>query len=259
MAIKLNANSYPVDLCYDMYDPYHYYRSQIVNGQPYFVAGGYDHKTGHESNTQKCFLELEAHCRRYFDVKEVSYKWSSQYFEPADGLPYIGRLPGHSDLVYVATGFGGNGMTYSQVSALVLKSILLNQDSPYISLFNPNRIKPVAGFKNFITHNAEVAKDFVGRFFSHDKLHELADIAPGEGKVVSYESKMIALYKDEQGEIHAISPVCTHLKCSVSWNNAEQTWDCPCHGARYTKDGEMVTGPAFIDLEKINVDELVEK
>jgi len=259
MAVKLNNSKYPEDLCYDMYDPYHYYRTQMVDGEPYFIAGGYDHKTGHEENTQKCFLELEAHCRKYFDVSKVAYQWSSQYFEPADGLPYIGRLPGHTDLVYVATGFGGNGMTYSQVSALVLRSILLNQDNPCISLFNPGRIKPVAGFKNFITHNAEVAKDFAGKFFSREKLHELADIAPGEGRVVTYESKKIALHKDENGEIHAISPICTHLKCSVSWNGAEHTWDCPCHGARYSKDGEVLTGPASIDLEKINVEDLVEK
>jgi glycine/D-amino acid oxidase-like deaminating enzyme/nitrite reductase/ring-hydroxylating ferredoxin subunit len=259
MAVKLNNDTYPENLCYDMYDPYHYYRTQMVDNEPYFIAGGYDHKTGHEENTQKCLMELEAHVRRYFDIKKIAYQWSSQYFESADGLPYIGKLPGHTDLVYVATGFGGNGMTYSQVSALVLKSILLNQDSPYISLFDPNRLKPVAGFKNFITHNAEVAKDFLGKYFSREKLHELAELAPGEGKVVTYESEKIALHKDENGEIHAISPACTHLKCSVAWNNAEQSWDCPCHGARYSHDGEVLTGPATADLEKINMEELVEK
>jgi glycine/D-amino acid oxidase-like deaminating enzyme/nitrite reductase/ring-hydroxylating ferredoxin subunit len=259
MALKLKNNKYPEGLCYDMYDPYHYYRSQIVDGEPYFIVGGYDHKTAQEANTQKCFLELEAHARNYFDVKQVAYQWSSQYFEPADGLPYIGRLPGHTDLVYAATGYGGNGMTYSHVAAEILKSILLNEENPNISLFDPNRIKPVAGFKNFIAHNADVVKNFIGKWFSHEKLQDLADMAPGEGRVIVYEGEKIALHKDENGQLHAVSPVCTHLKCSVAWNNAERSWDCPCHGARYTAEGEVLTGPASADLEQILIEELAEK
>jgi glycine/D-amino acid oxidase-like deaminating enzyme/nitrite reductase/ring-hydroxylating ferredoxin subunit len=259
MAVQLERGDYPADLAYDMYDPYHYYRTQIVDGQPYLIVGGYDHKTAHEENTNKCFRELEAHVQEYFDVSKVVYQWSSQYFEPADGLPYIGRLPGHTDLVYVASGFGGNGITYSQVSALVLKSILLNEESPYVDLFNPNRIKPVAGFKNFITHNADVVAKFVGKFFSHEKLEELVDVAPGEGKVVVYDGEKIALHKDENGQLHAISSICTHFKCSVAWNNAEQSWDCPCHGARYSHDGEVLTGPASVGLERISIEEAVAK
>jgi len=193
IAVQLRDDNYPESLCYDMDDPYHYYRTQIINDERYFIAGGYDHKTGHEENTQKCFLELEAHVHKYFDVGTVSYQWSSQYFETTDGLPYIGRLPGHTDLIYVATGYGGNGITYSHIAAKLLKNILLNEETPYLSVFNPNRIKPIAGFKNFITHNADVIKQFAGKWFSHDKLHELTDLANGEGKVIIYEGEKIAL------------------------------------------------------------------
>jgi glycine/D-amino acid oxidase-like deaminating enzyme/nitrite reductase/ring-hydroxylating ferredoxin subunit len=259
VAVKLKNENYPRGLCYDMNDPYNYYREQLINGEPYFIAGGYDHKTAHEENTEKRFLQLESHVRKYFDVKELVYEWSSQYFEPADGIPYIGHLPGHPNNIYVATGYGGNGMVYSHVSAMLLKKILLNQESSYISLFNPNRIKPVAGFKNFISHNADVIKQFSGKWFAHEKLEELVDLAPGEGKVVIYNNQKIALHKDEDNVLHAINPVCTHLKCEVAWNIAEQTWDCPCHGARYSYNGKMVTGPANRDLEEIEIRALVEK
>jgi glycine/D-amino acid oxidase-like deaminating enzyme/nitrite reductase/ring-hydroxylating ferredoxin subunit len=259
MAVHLKSENYLDSLCYDLDDPYHYYRSQEIDGKKFLIAGGYDHKTAHESNTEKCFLELESHIRTFFPVKEISFRWSSQYFEPADGLPYIGRLPGHTDLVYVASGLGGNGITYSHVAASVLKSILLNEKDPAIDLFNPNRIKPVAGFKNFITHNADVIKQFASKLLPHEKLEELADLAPDEGRVIVFEGKKIAIYKDEDGKFHALNPACTHLKCTVSWNLAERSWDCPCHGTRFNSEGEILTGPATQQLEKVSVENLVVK
>jgi len=259
MAVILEDNNYPEDLAYDMVDPYHYYRSQIVNGQTYLIAGGKDHKTGTEGNTDYFFTRLEATIRENFKVKEIAYKWSSQYFEPADGLPYIGQLPGHPQHIYVATGYGGNGMTYSQVAARVLSDILLKQENPLIELLDPNRIKPIAGFSNFITHNTGVISNYAGKLFSADKLIELADLAPGEARIVRYEGKKIGLYKDEKGNLHAVNPVCTHLKCEVAWNGAEHSWDCPCHGARYDCTGKVIGGPADLPLETINVAELENK
>jgi glycine/D-amino acid oxidase-like deaminating enzyme/nitrite reductase/ring-hydroxylating ferredoxin subunit len=260
MAVTLMGDkTYPKELFYDMYDPYHYYRTQEVNGQSYLIGGGYDHKTAHGDNTENCFRQLEAHLRETFNVKEVVYKWSSQYFEPADGIPYIGSLPGHSGKIYVATGYGGNGMTYSNVAALLLKKIILNEESAYLDLYNPNRIKPVAGFVNFIKHNADVVRQFAGKWFPHEELEELAALVAGEGKVVVFDSHKIALYKDEEGQLHAVDPVCTHLKCEVKWNSAEKSWDCPCHGARYSFDGKVLTGPADHDLEPLEIHSLIEK
>jgi glycine/D-amino acid oxidase-like deaminating enzyme/nitrite reductase/ring-hydroxylating ferredoxin subunit len=259
MAVTLQDGNYPANLSYDMYDPYHYYRTQEVNGKQYLIAGGADHKTGQAENTEHCFLELESYIRQYFKIKEIKYKWSSQYFEPADGLPYIGHLPGHPEHIYVATGYGGNGMTYGSVAAIVLKQILLNEETIYTNLFDPNRIKPVAGFTNFIKHNANVVKQFADRLFSGEDLDVLADLAPGEGKIVDYEKHKIALFKNDDGSLHAVSPVCKHLKCEVKWNNAERSWDCPCHGARYDYDGQVITGPSDADLEIINLRSLVER
>lgn len=256
MAVKLNNNAYPKDLCYDMVDPYHYYRTQILDDEKYLIVGGKDHKTGHEENTESCFLHLEAQVRKIFDVKEVTHKWSSQYYESTDGLPYIGHLPGHPGRLYVASGYGGNGMTYSSVAALALHSLLHNQETDATKLFNPNRIKPVAGFTSFIQHNVSAVGEFVSRLFSGEKLNELADLAPGEARLVRYENEKIAVFKDEDGALHAVNPVCTHLKCEVKWNNTERSWDCPCHGARYNFNGKVLTGPADRDVETIQIEQL---
>lgn len=258
MAFTTKDKKYPKDLAYDMYDPYHYIRSQKIDGNEYLIVGGDDHKTGEEENAEASFLKLESYIRKHFNVDEILFKWSSQYFEPADGIPYIGHLPGHPGNIFVATGYGGNGMTYSSVAAMLLKQMILKEESPYIKLFDPNRVKPVAGFTTFLKQNVEAFKNFVGKWFDKEKLEEFAELAPGEAKVTKYNGEKLALYKDEHGELHAVSPVCTHLKCSVAWNNAEQSWDCPCHGSRFSYDGKVLTGPADHDLEKIEIKTLVE-
>jgi glycine/D-amino acid oxidase-like deaminating enzyme/nitrite reductase/ring-hydroxylating ferredoxin subunit len=253
MALKLKDNNYPDGLAYDMYDPYHYYRTQEVNEEKYLIAGGEDHKTAHVENAEECFRKLEAYLQKYFDIEEVSFKWSSQYFQSTDGLPYIGHLPGNPDNVFVATGFGGNGMTYSHVTASLLTGLIVKGENKYEKLFDPNRIKPVAGFESFVKEAADVIAKFIGDRFTKTKIHELAELAPGEAKVVKYEGDSIALYKDENGELHAVNPACTHINCMVGWNSAEKTWDCPCHGSRFSMDGEMLTAPARKDLEKISL------
>jgi glycine/D-amino acid oxidase-like deaminating enzyme/nitrite reductase/ring-hydroxylating ferredoxin subunit len=259
IAVTLNDEAYPDGLAYDMYDPYHYYRTQVIDGNKYLIVGGEDHKTGHEDNTEICFNRLEAHTLKHFDVKEVAFKWSSQFFEPADGLAYIGHLPGNPENVLVATGFGGNGMTYSHIAATTLTDLVIKGETEYAKLFNPSRVKPIAGFSNFVRENADVVRDFVGKYLSREKLDEFADIAPGQAKLVKYENKSLALYKDDEGQLHAVSPICPHAKCSVGWNSAERSWDCPCHGSRFTAEGEVLTGPARHGLEVIEIESLVEE
>jgi len=259
MAVKLKDENYPDGLIYDMYDPYHYYRTQVVNDEKFLIVGGEDHKTGENQNTNKNFLHLESHIRTYFQVAKVSHRWSSQYFEPADGLPYIGKLPGARDNVYVATGYGGNGITYSHVAALELRDIITNKESRYNEIFRPGRIKPVAGFTGFVKHNTDVVSQFIGKWFATEKLEEVSSLAPDEGKVVKLNTETMALYKDEKGALHAVNPACSHMKCAVVWNASEKSWDCPCHGSRFSIDGEVLTGPADVNLELIELKSLLEK
>jgi glycine/D-amino acid oxidase-like deaminating enzyme/nitrite reductase/ring-hydroxylating ferredoxin subunit len=257
LAVKLNDDHYPDALVYDMHDPFHYYRTQEINGEKYLIAGGEDHKTGHNENTDFCFSKLDAYISKYYDIAEVSFKWSSEFFEPADGLPYIGHLPGFTENIYVATGLSGNGMIYSHVAAALLSDLITSRQSPYQHVFDPNRIKPVAGFSNFVKENVDVVKEFIGKRLSKETIESLVEVSKGEGKVVKYEGESIALYRDDRGTLHAVNPVCTHAKCIVQWNNSEKSWDCPCHGARYTADGKVLTGPANKDLEIVELKDLV--
>jgi glycine/D-amino acid oxidase-like deaminating enzyme/nitrite reductase/ring-hydroxylating ferredoxin subunit len=255
MALKLKGNKYPEALGYDMNDPYHFIRSQEVDGEKYLIVGGEDHKTGHETNTSACFRRLESYARTNFDVAEIPFKWSSQYFEPVDGLPYIGNLPGHESNMFVATGYGGNGMVFGTLAAIILSDMMSDKESIYQDLFNPSRGKPVAGFVNFVKDAADVVGNLITGRFRSENIKEIAELSAGEAKLVKYEGHTLALYKDDDHNLHALNPACTHIKCTVAWNEAEKTWDCPCHGSRFTIDGEMVTAPARKNLQQMRPEE----
>ncbi|PKF76198.1 FAD-dependent oxidoreductase [Chryseobacterium sp. PMSZPI] len=150
MAFTLKDDQYPWELGYDLCDPYHYFRIQEYDGENLLIAGGEDHKTGHSDDTGEHFSKLENYVRKHFKVETVYYSWSSQYYEPVDGLPYIGKLPGSKGKTFVATGFRGNGMIFGTLSSQILHDLILTGKSKYKDLFNPSRIKPIAGFSDFV-------------------------------------------------------------------------------------------------------------
>ncbi len=254
-AVTLQDENYPDGLIYDMEDPYHYYRTLIRGDKKYLIAGGFDHKTGHEENTDVRFRTMRAFLHNNFNINSIDFQWSSQYYIPADGLPYIGLLPGY-DHVYTGTGFNGDGMTLGTLSAIIISEEILGRENKYAALFRPSRIKPIAGFTAFVKENADVISQFIGKRFAYEQLESLASLANGEASLASYEGHKIALYKDEKGKLHALDPVCPHAKCIVGWNSAEKTWDCPCHGARYAPDGTLLTGPATKGLTKLSLGNL---
>jgi glycine/D-amino acid oxidase-like deaminating enzyme/nitrite reductase/ring-hydroxylating ferredoxin subunit len=251
MGVKLKNDQYPDALVYDMQEPYHYFRTHVVDGQQLLIVGGNDHKTGHE-DPEKAFDDLEKYVRKYFNVSSIKYKWSSQYYIPVDGLPYVGQIPFSAGGVYCATGFNGNGMMLGSVSAKILADLVLGKENKYGKIFAPSRIKPVDGFTEFIQENADVAYHFIADRLSVKETDSLKRLRPGDGKVVEFEGKKVAAYRDENGAIHALNPVCTHAKCIVNWNSEEKSWDCPCHGARFDIDGKVLNGPADKDLEKFD-------
>jgi glycine/D-amino acid oxidase-like deaminating enzyme/nitrite reductase/ring-hydroxylating ferredoxin subunit len=254
MAAELeDGEAYPDALAYDMEDPYHYFRTAVIDDKKYLIVGGKDHKTGHHENASQAFTALEAYTRNLYKIKSVPYKWSAQYYEPGDGLPYIGHLPGADEHIYTATGFSGNGMILGTLSAHILCNLIVDVEDAYASLFSPSRIKPVAGFKNFVKENADVAKRFIVDRISSEQLESLSDLSKEEGKVVKYQDQKLAIYKDGTGKLCALHPVCPHAGCIVQWNNAEKSWDCPCHGARYDTTGKLLTGPATSDLKQIDI------
>jgi glycine/D-amino acid oxidase-like deaminating enzyme/nitrite reductase/ring-hydroxylating ferredoxin subunit len=255
MAVTLKSGSYPESLIYDLYTPYHYFRTQESEGKKYLIVGGEDHKSGHSQNTQYSFIKLESYIRKYFDIESVDFQWSSQFFESVDGLPYIGHLPGNPENIYVATGFGGNGITYGIASSIILNDLIITGTSAYKDLFNPNRVK-LAGFENLVKEASDVIGVFFSKRFGIKEIEDAVELAKGEAKVVKYEGTSLALYKDENGKLFALSPSCPHTKCVVTWNNAEKSWDCPCHGSRFSYTGEVLNTPATKNLLKIDLTDL---
>lgn len=242
-------------LVYDLDEPYHYFRSHRWKDRDLIIAGGEDHETGQKAGEVHSFRKLESYIRNVYPDMEPRFSWSAQYYESIDGLPYIGRLPGKNDNYFVATGFGGNGIMYSQVSALLLRDQLLDRKNDWEKLFSPSRIKPVAGFKDFTNLVSTTVSNWVGKIKPKPTLKEMADLAPGEGRVISWNNKKVAISKDADNNIHAVSAICTHMGCEVKWNLAEQSWDCPCHGARYDANGNVLNGPATHPLHKVELNE----
>ncbi|HYH95258.1 FAD-dependent oxidoreductase [Hyalangium sp.] len=234
-------------LYYDSQEPYHYIRPQRIDGVDYLIVGGEDHKVGTEEDTEKHYAALEAYTRRHFPVTRLTHRWSGQVIEPADGLAYIGRNSA-SRHTYVATGFSGTGITWGTLSGMILSDLILGRENPYAALYDATRVKVKAGAKDFIQENAEVAFHFVADRLARPEGHRLSEVAPGEGKILEVDGKKVAVYREESGACHAVSPVCTHLGCHVHWNRAERSWDCPCHGARYSPTGKVLNGPAVKDL-----------
>lgn len=251
MAFTLKSGNYPTMFHYDMDDPYHYHRTHEIDGQKYVVSGGFDHKTGHNDNTEHLFTELENYLLRNFDIDTIAYKWSSQYYEPVDGLPYIGLMPGH-DNIYVGTGYGGNGMILGTLAGKIITDLIVSKNSAYEKLLSPSRLKLLAGISNFIKENVDVVSMFIGKRLDYEHIKQLADLAYGEAKVIEWEGKPIALYKDDRGKIVALDPVCTHAGCIVGWNTAEKSWDCPCHGGRFDCEGKLLNGPPTKGLTVID-------
>jgi glycine/D-amino acid oxidase-like deaminating enzyme/nitrite reductase/ring-hydroxylating ferredoxin subunit len=256
MAIELENDEYPESAVYDMMDPYHYYRTQEIGHEKLLIAGGEDHKTGHEEDTDLPFIKLEFYLRGIFKIREIKYRWSSQYYEPADGLAYIGHLPAASENILVATGFGGNGMTYAHITANILSSKILHDTDLYTGLFSPGRVKPIAGFSNFVKENADVAFSLVADRLKIPSVKTLSDIPGNSGETIRYNHHAVAVYKNQQEELFCLNPICTHLKCTVKWNQTEKSWDCPCHGARYSVTGDVITAPSTKPLKRIEVGDL---
>ncbi len=251
MAFSLKDNHYPRELGYDLCEPYHYYRIHEFEGENLLIAGGEDHKTGHSDDTGECFSRLENYVREHFQVETTYYSWSSQYYEPIDGLPYIGKLPGTKERIYTATGFRGNGMIFGTLSSQILHDLIVTEESKFEPLFSPLRIKPIVGFTDFVRENVLVAFDYIKDKIFVERIDSLSEIKPGEAKVFRYESEMYALYKEINGTFHLLRSTCPHASCEVRWNSAELSWDCPCHGSRFNVNGKLLTGPSTKPLDKI--------
>lgn len=241
-------NSVPRALYWDTADPYHYVRLQRLSEvHDVLIVGGEDHKTGQAHDTDARFDALEEWARHIFPMIEfVEFRWSGQIIEPVDSLAYIGRNPGDTDNIFVATGDSGQGMTHGTIAGMLITDLIQNRDNNWAKLYDPAR-KPIHGLGEYARENLNVARQYVGLVTSGD-VKSVDAISPGTGAVVRRGFQKVAVYRNNSGELHEMSAVCPHMGCVVDWNDTEKSWDCPCHGSRFDPHGRVINGPANTNL-----------
>lgn len=218
-------------------------RSQPHNGAEMLIVSGEHHKTGHGENLSNHYLNLLNFVEENYGVDQVLYRWSTQDYETMDGIPYIGHLTAKTPNIYVATGFYKWGMTNSTVAAMMFRDLITTGKNPWTEVYNPSRKNLAASAGTFIKENADVAaKLFKGKL---QRLPKDIEIKNGEAKVIKTEGQRLGAFRDEEGVLHVVDTTCTHMGCELEWNDAERTWDCPCHGSRFTYEGDIVEGPAL--------------
>lgn len=235
----------PDALFWDTADPYHYVRISEDEEGPLLLVGGGDYRTGTEDAGQERLRELAAWARERFPVGEVAYEWSGQVLEPADSLAFIGEAQTESR-VYVVTGDSGQGMTHGVIGALLVGDLVLGRENPWTDLYAPTRISPAAA-PEYAKDLAKVGIQFLD-WLRPGEVGSEDEVLPGRGAVLRSGARLLAVYRDREGTVHRRSAVCTHAGCIVHWNSTLEGWECPCHGSRYSPEGEVVTGPAVEGL-----------
>jgi glycine/D-amino acid oxidase-like deaminating enzyme/nitrite reductase/ring-hydroxylating ferredoxin subunit len=224
--------------------------SRSVRSTPdgWVIVGGEGHKVGHDDDTTQRYRVLEEWARQRFQVEEIAYRWSAQDYTTADGIPYVGRLSRGTDRVFVATGYGKWGFTNAAAAAIMLADAVNGRANPWAPTFDSTRLALRQSIKDLVSANLDVAKRFVGDRIEDRGGGGAEGLAPGTAAILSLEGRQAAVFRDDEGVLHAVSPTCTHLGCHVRFNTAERTWDCPCHGSRFDVDGHVLQGPAVKDL-----------
>jgi Rieske Fe-S protein len=227
-----------------------------IEGSPGLVLEGSSHKPGQTEDTERYYTGLEAWARETFEVEAIEYRWSAQDYTTVDQVPYIGRCP-RTNKIYVATGYKKWGITSGTVAGMIIADLISGRDNPWLQVFDATRIGTGRAAMKFVKENASVGMHFVKDRLARLRAGDVHDLAPGTGGLVRVEGNTIGAYRDKSGKIHAVSVTCTHMGCSLKWNPAETSWDCPCHGSRFTNTGDIIEGPATQPLEQIPVEDHV--
>jgi glycine/D-amino acid oxidase-like deaminating enzyme/nitrite reductase/ring-hydroxylating ferredoxin subunit len=219
------------------------------------MVAGEHHKTGQASHkdSQHYYNKIEEYINSNFDVESILHKWSAQHYQAADGIPYIGLAHNDSKNFYIAGGYFADGLTYGTVAGIILADLVRGNSNPWAKTYNPNRLTPLASAARLAKENINVLGEYLTDLPAHHDAAAFSGIKGNGGGVVEIKGEKFAAYRDENQELHVVSAVCTHMKCIVQFNNAEKSWDCPCHGSRFSLDGSVIEGPAWQALKKYEV------
>lgn len=228
--------------------PYHYIRVQELendNTHDLLIVGGEDHETGNAEDMESRYKRLEAWTRKRFAIEDISYRWSGQVLEPKDSMAFIGRNPKDKRKnIFIATGDSGNGMTHGTIAGKLLTDLILGKKNSWASLYNPSR-------KSRSRRQAGGGGGEKQEKIEWEQaLRKAERLQGGEGAVIEIkQDDPKAFYKGKEGKLYSFSALCTHLGCTVKWNDSEKSFDCPCHGSRFSYAGRVINGPANDNLE----------
>jgi Rieske Fe-S protein len=203
------------------------------------IVGGEDHKTG-QDDSEQAFDRLLETAQKTAPDATWERRWSGQVIEPVDGLPFIGPA---GENQFIATGFSGNGMTFGTLAAVMARDWALSLRNPWSDLFAVER-KKLSSAWDYIAENKDYPYYLLKGTLEAASTSDLADVPPCEGRIVRIDGRKWTAFRSEDGTLHVRSAVCPHLGCIVEWNQAEKTWDCPCHGSRFDAKGAVIAGPA---------------
>ncbi|HVT42991.1 MAG TPA: FAD-dependent oxidoreductase [Thermoanaerobaculia bacterium] len=249
VATPIEPGRAPDALFWDTEDPYHYVRLFETDGRLFLIVGGEDRDVGKEGNDEERYGALETWCRERFGSTEFPWRWSGQINEPADSIPLIGESS-HGTNVWMATGYSGTGMTYGTLGAMILADLVLGRTNRFSELYAPGRIRMASMLETIATKAAEMPKRLFDKVTGADvETTTVEEIAEGDGAIVSAGEQKYGVARVD-GALQSVDPTCTHMGCTVAWNGAEKSWDCPCHGSRFDLEGKVINGPATTPLER---------
>jgi glycine/D-amino acid oxidase-like deaminating enzyme/nitrite reductase/ring-hydroxylating ferredoxin subunit len=255
VAVRLKNTQYSNSNCWRIGSPYYALSTHNAFSKDLdiLIVAGAHHKTGQpeSDNHESHITHIKNYISQHFSVDTFPYQWSAQHYQPADNLPYIGLATRQSKNLYVATGYSSDGLTYGTVAGILLANLIVGSHNSWETLYSPNRGNYIASAPKFIKENTNVFIHYAKDLPAIAEVKNTDQINKGEGKIIMVNGEKCAAFRDEQNQLHCVSAVCTHMKCIVKWNNAEMSWDCPCHGSRFSITGDVLEGPALSPLEKI--------
>jgi glycine/D-amino acid oxidase-like deaminating enzyme/nitrite reductase/ring-hydroxylating ferredoxin subunit len=209
--------------------PTHSIRTGRDDKGPLLIVLGPAFVTGQEGDVAAHFRRLDEWVRRNLPVQQAAWRWFNEDYDTPDRVPYVGEPEKKSKGLYIATGFNGWGISNGAAAGLLISDQIQGRPNPWIKLYDPRRRSP----KNFNKGDD-----------SHSLIDSTDEIPRGQGGVITRGKAKLAVHRAANGRLHALSASCTHAGCIVTWNNADLTWDCPCHGSVFSANGQVIHGPA---------------
>lgn len=250
VAAKLEG-SFPKGIYWSQQGSHHYSMRTSTDGegQEYLMCLGEPHKVGQDTDNHERLQRIERYMRERFQVGDVKYFWGAQHYKSADKIPYIGTFG--DDQIYIATGYSTDGLVFGTVAGILLCDLIRGKENPWSKMYDPGRVNPMKSAGRVLKENVNVMGQLVKDWVFNADIEKAADVEKNEGKLVVVDGKKYGAYRDQSGKVHMVSAVCPHMGCIVHWNKSESTWDCPCHGSRFTTTGKCIEGPSLHDLGKM--------